>query len=609
MVFSQSTLIKAGNGLGKTNILDAIRWCFVGVDGENKQNNNVFDNHNVAVGAKETVGVRCYLVDEDGVETAFGRTATRKGEKVDYVYTYGEIEVPAKKYAELVEQVFMPVPQLKFVLNVRLWDKLDESVLREALMGLYDGSGVICDAVYKDIREEIEVSGLKETKKRMRKDIKTAQGSLDAIQIELNMAEQAVPEAIEAGDLQARLEQREAELKRLEESPSEVPAELREKLQAEAEAIAALEREYEDERQKHHVDYTMRLQELKSTYEQSKADKRLLERLTAERDGEKAVVENGKRRLSELKAEYDEVMQRVFNGACPCCGRPYEGEQREELMAEHMKQKDEAIAKIKTQAKRVKDNAKAAEARIEACDARLKEIKSCDPDAILKEIQRTEAEGEQPFATTERGKELQSRIDAAKAKRTDTGDYDRERVNGITALRDEIFNLKMRFNDSERLRKEREEGLRKVEEIKARRAQVVKRHTEAEAALALANRYEVAILQGLQDYLNDILNDGAENGTAISLYSIDETGDVRPQCKIISKGVTDTINNAQRSIIGLRLAEALVRKSGKDIPVLIDDAESFDVKNMPESGCQLILSMVDFEGGELEVIDRNIKNK
>lgn len=612
--FGRATLLSGGNGQGKTNALDAIRWCFVGVDGEDKANNNVFNNHKVNDGTKETVGVRCSLVDDDGVETVFGRTATRKGDKVDYTYIYGEIEVPAKKYADLVEKAMLPIPQLKFILNVRRWEQLDESVLRDALLGLYDGSDIICDPAYKKIREEIEVSGLKDTKKRLRKDMKTLQGSLDTIQIELNMAEQTVPEAIEIGDLQNRLYEREQELKRLDESPSEIPAELRDKIQGEAKHISELETEYEMARQNHHVDYAMRLQELKASYEQAKTDKRMIERLIAERDNDTALVENGKRRLEELKSEYDDVLKRVFDGACPCCGRPYEGDQRDELMAEHMKKKDDAIAKIKEQAKRVKNNAEDAKARIDAYDARLKEIKSSDPNALLNEIKRIEAEGEQAFATTEKGKSLQAAIDDAKANRVDVSGYDKERVNKIASLRDEIFALKMRFADAERLRKEREDGLRKVDEIKARRAEVVKRHTEAESDFALANRYEISLLQGLQDYLNDMLNAGTKDGvdtgtsialnsTLISLYRIDDAGDVTPQCKIISGGVSDTINNSKRTTIGLRLAEALIRKSGKDIPVLIDNVEAFDKKHMPKSDYQLIMSKVDADGEAFVVSD------
>lgn len=627
--FGKSTLVSGGNGLGKTTIIDAIRWCLVGVDGDDKTNNNLFNNRKATAG-KETVEVECAFVDADGVETVFGRTATRKGDKVEYAYRYGEIEVSAKKYGETIEKMFLPVPQLKFVLNVRRWDTLDESVLRKALLGLYDESALICDEAYKEIKDKIEVAGIEDTKKQLRKEMRDAQKNLDAIQVEMNVVEQGIPEIIASDEAQKRLEEREAELKRLEESPSEMPAELREKIQEEAKAIAALEAEYEEARQQHHVNYAMRLQELKSTYSQATEDKRSLDRLRAERESEQAVIDNSRQRLTELRAEYDDLMKRVFEGACPCCGRPYEGVQRSEMEAEWRKKKDDMIAGIKTSAKRIKDNAEAAKARIAECDGRISEIKDCDPTAVLNEIRRMESEGETAFATTEQGKEMQARIDAAKAERTDVSGYDKERVNGIEALRNEIFDLKMRLADAERLRKERDEGLAKVAEIKERQAQVVKRVSVAERLLALTNRYEIALLQGLQDYLNDILNAGAVQAgevkasaaqasaeqegaaqegytesvseTRISLYYIDADGEVHSQCKIISNGVSETINNAQRSIIGLRLAEALIRKSGKDIPVLIDNVEAFDRKHRPTSEYQLILSKVDDEGDAIRVV-------
>lgn len=604
--FGKSTLVSGGNGLGKTTIIDAIRWCLVGVDGEDKTNNNLFNNRKQD-GGKETVEVRCVFVDADGVETSLGRIATRKGEKVEYAYRYGEVEVSAKKYGECVESMFLPVPQLKFVMNVRRWDLLDESVLRKALLGLYDDGELICDEAYKEIKEKIELAGIEETKKQFRKDMRDAQKGLDTIQVELNVTEQGIPEEIVVGDLRKRLEEREAELKRLEESPSEMPAELREKIQAEAKAIAALESDYESARQQHHVNYTMRLQELKSTYSQAVDNKRSLNRLTAERDCEKEVIEASRNKLQELRAEYDELMKRVFEGACPCCGRPYEGVQRSEMEAEWRKKKDEMIAGIKERAKRIKDNAENAKSRIAECDRKIAEIRDCDPTAVLNEIKRMESEGETAFATTEQGKEMQARIDAAKADKTEMGDYDKDRLNGIEALRNEIFDLKMRLADVERLRKEREDGLAKVAEIKERQAQVAKRMSAAERLLALTNRYEIALLQGLQDYLNDILNadaqgEGGEAGNvSISLYHTDADGEVHSQCKIISNGVSDTINNSQRTTIGLLLAEALIRKSGKDIPVLIDNVEAFDRKHRPTSECQLVMSKVDDEGEEIKV--------
>lgn len=601
--FDRATLITAGNGLGKTTILDAIRWCLVGVDGEDKTNNNVFNNRKVEDGTKETVSVRCTLSDQDGVETIFGRTASRKGDKVDYGYLYGEVEVAAKKYADLLEKALLPLTHLKFVLNIRRWDNLDDGILRSALLNLYDGSDIICTPAFAPIRNEIEVSGLADTKKRIRKDLKTLKGSLDTLEVELNMVKQSMPEILELGDLHKRLEEREAELKRFESTPSEIPVELSEKLQSEAVIIASLEAEYETARNQHHIDYTMRLQEMRATYEQSKNDKRLVERLKAEIECEQAVVENGKKKMEDLRAEYDMVVKRVFEGACPCCGRPYEGVKREELQAEHLQKKDEAIAKLKAQAKRVKDNVAAAEQNIVNCNTRLEQINSCDLNAMLNEIKKMESEGERSFATSEKAMALQEKIDKAKAERTDVSNYDKERVNMITSLRDEIFALKMQFNETERLSKEREDCEIKVADISARRANIVKQHSELEGTLALANRYETTLLQGLQDYLNEMMGaeSDSEGEAMISLYYVDELGDVCPQCKIISNGVATTINNAQRNIIGLRLAEALIRKSGKDIPVLIDNAEAFDKEHIPTSDYQLIVAKVDDEGGMMKI--------
>ena len=434
---------------------------------------------------------------------------------------------------------------------------------------------------------------------------------LEKIPVRIDEVEQGLPDtssidveatARRADELKARIKELEQEYNRIQ-SGGEIAEKIKLLREAEADLLkirneAMLDAQKEKTEKQEHISA---LRRHKSKLEDKRYDlQRLNDRLSSE-------TESAEKRMEELRAEWNRVSKETFqppeiDTVCPTCGQDITAEEVEEAKRKaldaFMARRAERLADINAEGKSLKNSAEENKKRIASVEAQIKDL-----DEAIESIKADIAEAEKSATqvTEELPDTLEYKRALAEKERLEReiealqNDSKREllRVGAeIDRLSDELELV----NESLAALKAREDGERRIAELKEEERELAAEYESLERELYLMDRFVKAKVALLEDKINSRFK-----LARFKLFQEQINGGVKECCDVLYKGVpySGGLNNAARINVGLDIIATLAAHYGVTMPVFIDNAES--ITELLRPGCQLIRLVVSADDKSLRV--------
>ena len=315
--------------------------------------------------------------------------------------------------------------------------------------------------------------------------------------------------------------------------------------------------------------------------------------LRAELEAEK--LEN---RLNDLREKWDAEDAKEWSGdtVCPTCGQELPAERIETAKAAFADMKNAALDEIEKQASEVADALAGAQKKQKAAKTETvrAEKRVLDLKKKLDEVSGGTVEESPDFA--EKVAAYNARIEAAGAivRQIEDGQNTtrREAAEKIAAAKEQIHRIQRLLTAPER-----------NEAIRARQEELHDRQRELGDILAQSDRMVMACEDFLREKcrLTQARIDTLFSGVSFRLFRDQVNGGMADCCDAMIEGVPyDDANNAAKINAGLEIISKLAAYYGKNLPVLVDNAEA--VTALADTGdLQLIRLYVSAEDKTLRV--------
>ena len=612
--FNESvTTISGRNGLGKTTIFDAFTWLLFGKDSKERKQFGIKtygkDGQTIPRIPHEVSGV----LDVNGEEINLTRRFAEKWQKKRGTTTeemtgheeerlYNDVPMSVKDWAEKIESI-CPEQVFKFITNPLYFSSQKADVQRAMLFRM---AGDVTDEEvakdyksFQDLLAQMAGKTMEEfkreiaaKKKRIKADIEAIPERMDECQRQITAMEcDKDGKPINFHGLRAELEQKQAELAKVEEQIADITKAYNDKMGARLEKsrelgdiknqIVKREAAIKDEAYKGYREELNKQQELHYQVDVLKGEITRAEKEITKRQAE--LDEYAKLR-EEMIAEWQEInkSQLTFDDkdfVCPTCRRHFdiddiEAKQRE--MTEHFN--EEKKQKLEDNTARGKANSE----RMKAITAEIKTLQSCIANNEVAIREYTEnplfnKELSEPDATPlmasdkelaelkDKANALQSEIEAeAKDDMPDTGalaSAKRGMMVGIDSIKAELA---------------------KEEYVKGGH----ERFAELEKQLRVQSE-ELAELEGVEDTMLEfaktrvkLVEDKINSMFSMVKFKMFDTqinGGVVETCEAVVDGVPySTQNNAMVINIGIDIINAICRSENISAPIFVDNSESIN---------------------------------
>lgn len=629
--FAGKTIIRGGNGVGKSTLFDAFLWLLTGFDAQNRANYDLYDNTKEFTPENAISAVVEGTFDVDGTEYVFKRSAMQKwtrkrGTNVyekaksdDYTYYIDGLAVSAKVYNERVAAIFADLDKLKLMLNVRYYQLLDWKTLRKHfadMVGLITKDELQGDySAVEPLLAKVENnpifkgSPVEVVKESLRQKINPLKNTLERIDSEIKGMKEMLPDLDGVGVAKDAIEDKR---KRIEEIDREIVGmgdankPYIEKRNAELAAIADKKRAIEDARREWDEEHNRPVAELRKKLADLQAENYKIENTNNAAKQRKASVErqieSAKQQYEyfdkdrdRLKAEKEEAQGRMFdeNQLCPTCGQALPYERIAELKQQFYERRDKDVASIIERGKKVRAMRDEQTEIIANLEKELSEIK-------FEPLQDT------PY--------VESEIESAKAMIQPFDDS--VLMAELKVMEDNLTVVPVL--DTEALLQEKSTLNREIQELQAvvakeSRLESDNAKIEAKEMEREKNGVELAKYEGLFDKCVErerewasIVRDRANkylHHCQVEMTEINKSGDITDICTVTIDGVDVGVANTARQIMaGIDIAKAFQTNACLDLPMFIDNAEQITDINIPVIGNQMILTYVDADYFELTVL-------
>lgn len=327
--------------------------------------------------------------------------------------------------------------------------------------------------------------------------------------------------------------------------------------------------------------------------------KEMEKRTAQERMNElKTVIDLGesdlqKKREEWLKANSEQFTPIEGDNVCPACGQSLPEEQiaaaRESAQAEFNRAKSEKLCRIDTEGKRLKttldarkeelkkhDTAKLDEeiiaitAKLESMQAEIgneaAEVKPTSPELIALQKQLADIEAEITAAETDTGPEKQRLSEQVNLNRIIVAKLEQEAAK----------------------EKQREDGLRRIEEMKAREKELAKEYQQMDKETFLTEEFIRTKVRMIETKINSRFK-----YARFRLFETQINGAINEVCEVLGPDLVPYgkgLNNAARINTGLDIVNTLSEHYGFEAPVFVDNSEA--VTRLIETRGQLIRLVV-----------------
>lgn len=598
-----TTRISGRNGTGKSRTKNAFLWLMTGYDEFDKQNYDLFDTTQTYTHDNPATAYAKATLDIDGTTLTLEKRATQVWEWSDtqekyvhsgdtYTYIVDDLEVPATKYKQVIEDTICPISKLKLMLNIRHYENLNWKVLRTHFADIAGEIEVPCDA---EVLQMIEKAGAEAIRKKYADDLKALSKKADTQKATITALQQQQPNLQEIEQAEQRadeLKAERAEIERKRETHNGNDAIVAQR-KAEEDAIANKREELLKAKEAYEQEQERTLKEKVQAIEDARRhNNHITEIRNAIREKiatYKESIVSTESRLEYLREENKTIKLRMFDGYCENCGAAYVGKKRQEVL-EAWKIKKDADLNVNVsagKATRVKLDdlqAKVAEAEKELAGIKGKDVKALEAEAD--EYRKSM----KPFD----GMALEAEIARMEENRTEIPVNDevvkmQERVGEINIELEGLYKVIG-------LRGVYESGKEKIAEIEKQKQHTMQEIATAKKMKALVEKYQRDYAEAMCERVNKHFDK-----VSVVVAKENKSGDLEDTCEILIDNVGDTCNKANKSVAGGEIAEVFQRHYGLSLPMFVDDAEGINRCNLPKHRGQLVVLCATEEDKELKI--------
>ena len=597
--FAKTTHIKGRNGTGKTTVFDAYSWLLWDKDSSNRKDFNIKPiNENGDV----IHNIECKvtgIIDADGQQIELmkvykeiwnkkrGSTQeTFTGNTTDYYIN----SVPIKKsdynarVGSLIDEKSFNLLSNPIYFNAIL-DKKERRTMLLSLIDDVDKDEIL--KANKDLKElDLDNYTIDELKAMAKSSMKKINDDLEDIPVRIDELLKSKSD-IDFESLEVIKKETEEKIKEIDDTLSNSSdsvevitkknAEIQEHIdkmrdiKAEVDnfnnqQVASVNAEYEKKRQ---AFYDTK-ERLEKEIENSEKDKKFNEQtLEIYQDS----VDRNSENLDASRNRWIEENNKEFNESlnCPVCGKEFDENKKNEIIANFNKNKAEKLAEIERQANSIKININSAEDSIKEIK---KEVDKINADIISKR-QQLDLLGE--FAEVRKKPEIKQLPD----------DY-KEHEQAIEKIKEELKSIasvdNSRLKDlKENYKRDLEQMIQKLakKDLNAEIDKKVKLYEKTEKDLAkeyennqrivyLTEEYIKIYTDLVQDKINEMFKD-----VKFKLFDTQVNGGIVETCEATVNGVPySDVNNAGKINAGLDIINTISKKLDASVPIFVDNAES-----------------------------------
>lgn len=623
------TRIIGFNGTGKTSVYVAVKWCFTGVDEQNRTNYDLFDHKLDFTPENAIPAVVETTVDVDGAEYVFKRQAKQKWTRPsgsskyvkdksdEYKFYVDGLELSATAYKDKVAEVFgMDVEKLKLCMDVLYYQTLDWKELRKHfadIVGEIKDSDMSGD--YTAIMPYLEkYKGGEKAKDFLRQQINPLKQQIKDIDADIKATDRRLPDLEPVAEAEFQIKEKKTRIAEINKEIlglEEANKPFIEKRKAELAEIETLKKEIREKESVYNLSQSHKIDSIERELAQAKAhnagiDNQMKrnEQAIANRKAEiklcKEDIEDLEQELERLRRQNKEMKSREFSDTkCFHCGQKLPSDMIAELRTKFYEDIDKQRAPIVERGKKIS-------ARIEAQKERLAKLESedliftdnsatrIDTDEIQKRIDDAKASFI-PFADTDEAKALAEKLNDANDNLTVVPE-----VNSAE-LQEESSRLVSDIEELSKIASRREahaKGLHDISDYQAQKREVGIELVKWEGLLnALMSRE-----REWADIVRDRANKYLEH-SHVEMIEISKSGEVNDTCTLsinkVDRGVT---NHANKTIIGIDISNAICKRYGVNLPLFIDDFEHFTSDMTYANGRQVITLSADKHYTELTIL-------
>lgn len=610
------TRINGANGTGKTSVYAAVKWCFTGVDEQNRTNYDLFDHKLDFTPENAIPAVVETTASVDGAEYVFKRQAKQKWTRPrgsaeyvkdksdEYKFFVDGLELSATAYKDKVAEVFgMDVEKLKLCMDVLYYQMLDWKELRKHfadIVGEIKDSDMSGD--YSDIMPYLEkYKGGEKAKDFLRQQINPLKQQIKDIDADIKATERQLPDLEPVAEAEFQIKEKKTRIAEINKEIlglEEANKPFVEKRNKELAEIEALKKEIREKESVYNLSQKYKIDNIERELAQAKAhnadiDNQIKrnEQATANRKAEitlcKEDIEDLAQELERLRSQNKEMKAREFSDTvCPNCGQELPADMIAELRTKFYEDIDKQRAPVVERGKKIS-------ARLEAQKARLAKLESgevvltevparIDTEDIQKRIDQAKA-NIVPFADTEEAKALADRLNEANGNLTVVPE-----VNS-TELQEESNRLVSDIEELSKIASRREshaKGLRDISDYQAQKREVGVELAKWEGLLNALMAREREWADIVRDRANKYLKH-----SHVEMIEINKSGEINDTCTLsinkVDRGVT---NHANKTIIGIDISNAICKRYGVKMPLFIDDFEHF-TSDMTYAGDRQVITL------------------
>ena len=607
--FFDKTRITGRNASGKTTVVSAFNWLLTGLcDANSNKNADLFDNRQKLNENTPKASVKA-VVEIDGEEHTIERTAKakftkekggteyKKANSDEYCFIIDEIEVPAKRFEDWIEQNIAPIDVLKFCMSGEFFSNLVEDDWQKARQVLLSIVGKITDADFKGdyslIESLLRQFTIDEIKERSKKRITEYDKSIENANLQITANQDKIAEygAIDYTQNETEISQCEAQIKEIDNVMVQNSNSIKPFVDKRNEAIERRQKllsALDDLRRSYNADQASKESEVKVQLESiDKENKAINERNESKKREynaklqRKSNLEQERLRIekdtTQLREELHQVKARTYNEeTCSFCGQKLPEEMLEEGRKKFNERKEADKARIVAKGK-------ANNERIEQINNEIKEIEELTSNGVQLEPLKSRAEIEAqlnairssfvPFEKTETYAEKQAEINAIVIPELPTID-NTENTRKKDELLERIKSLSSKLgfrNEIERLKAKNEElkeNIRKFCDESSKEKMVIDKCKERQQEIANITSQRV---------------NGRMKNTVIAMQRIQKDGQSTPCCEITqTNGVKfSTSNGAARIVMRVDLQAMFCEHYGIAMPIFVDECSILDDENLP----------------------------
>ena len=597
--FAKTTHISGRNGTGKTTVFDAYSWLLWDKDSSNRKDFNIKsinENgdviHNIeckVTGIIEADGQQIELMKVYKEIWSKKRGSTQEnfsGNTTDYYIN----SVPIKKLdynarvGSLIDEKSFNLLSNPIYFNAIL-DKKERRTMLLSLIDDVDKDEIL--KANKDLKElDLDNYTIDELKAMAKSSMKKINDDLEDIPVRIDELIKSKAD-LDFESLEVIKKETEEKIKEIDDtlSNSSDSVEIITKKNAEIQEhidkmrdikaevdnfnnqqVASVNAEYEKKRQ---AFYDTK-ERLEKEIENSEKDKKLIEQYIAKYQQS---VDKNNENLNASRNRWIEEKSKEFNESliCPICGKEFDGDKKNEIIANFNKNKAEKLAEIERQANNIKININAAEDDIKRIKKEIDKMNA----VILGDRQHLDLLGE--FTETRKEPEIKQLPD----------DY-KEHEQAIEKIKEELKSIasvdNSRLKDlKENYKRDLEQMIQKLakKDLNAEIDKKVKLYEKTEKDLAkeyennqrivyLTEEYIKIYTDLVQDKINEMFKD-----VKFKLFDTQVNGGIVETCEATVKGVPySDVNNAGKINAGLDIINTISKKLDASVPIFVDNAES-----------------------------------